>query len=100
MTPHPPAVVTTTTWGPAGKGWVANVAAASKPSCTVVARITPAWRMAPSKTRSLAAKAPVWDAAARWPPSVAPPFTITSGMRGVIARARWKNARPSPMLST
>ena len=51
--------------GPAGSGWVANVAAASKASSTDVARVTPAWRHIPSKTRSSLASAPVWDAAAR-----------------------------------
>ena len=51
-TPQPPAVVSTTTFGPVGSGWVANVAAASKASSTVAARITPAWRHTPSNTRS------------------------------------------------
>lgn len=51
--------------GPAGRGCVANVAAASKASSTVAARVTPAWRMAPSKTASSVANDPVWLAAAR-----------------------------------
>ena len=38
-TPHPPAVVSTTTFGPGGSGWVANVAAASNASSTVAARV-------------------------------------------------------------
>ena len=53
--------------GPVGSGWVAKVAAASNASSTVAARMTPAWRHTPSKTRSSAASAPVWLAAARWP---------------------------------
>ena len=64
-TPQPPAVVSTTTLGPAGRGCVANVAAASKASSTVAARVAPAWRQTPSKTRSSLASAPVWLAAAR-----------------------------------
>ena len=80
-TPHPPAVVSTTTFGPAGSGWVANVAAASNASSTVAARVTPAWRQTPSNTLSSAASAPVWLAAARAPPSVVPPLTTTSGLR-------------------
>ena len=80
-TPHPPAVVSTTTFGPTGNGWVANVAAASNAASTVVARVIPAARQAPSKILSSAASAPVWLAAARAPPSVAPPFSTTSGLR-------------------
>jgi hypothetical protein len=66
-TPQPPAVVITTTRLPLGSGWVANVAAASNASSTVAARVTPAWRHAPSNTRSSVASEPVWLAAARWP---------------------------------
>ena len=40
-TPHPPAVVSTAVRGPRGRGWVANVAAASNASSTVVASVTP-----------------------------------------------------------
>ena len=72
-TPHPPAVVSTATFGPRGSGCVANVAAASNASSTVAARLTPACRHMPAKTRSSLASAPVCDAAARWPPDVAPP---------------------------
>ena len=64
MTPHPPAVVTTTVLGPFGNGWVAKVAAASNASSTVRARHTPAWRIAPVKIRCSPASAPVCDAAA------------------------------------
>ena len=55
-TPHPPAVVSTTTFGPTGNGCVANVAAASNAASTVVARVIPAARQAPSKILSSAAK--------------------------------------------
>jgi hypothetical protein len=55
----------TATRGPRGIGWVANDAAASNASSTVAARVTPACRQAPSKTRSSVASAPVCDAAAR-----------------------------------
>ena len=79
-TPQPPAVVMTTTRLPVGSGWVANVAAASKASSTVAARVMPAWRQAPSKTRSSVASEPVWLAAARAPPAVAPPLTSTTGL--------------------
>ena len=99
-TPQPPAVVITTTFGPLGSGCVAKVAAASNASSTVAARVTPAWRMAPSKMRSLVASAPVWDAAARWPPSVAPPFTSTTGLRSATDRMRSAKPRPSAMPST
>ena len=78
-TPHPPAVVSTATFGPRGSGWVAKVAAASNASSTVVARLTPACRHMPAKIRSSVASAPVCDAAARRPPGVAPPRTNTSG---------------------
>ena len=64
-TPHPPAVVTTATRGPRGRGWVAKVAAASNASSTLSARVTPAWWHMPSKTRSSLASAPVCDVAAR-----------------------------------
>ena len=40
-TPHPPTVVSTTTFGPAGSGVVANVAAASNASSTVVGACDP-----------------------------------------------------------
>ena len=40
-TPHPPTVVNTTTFGPFGKGCVANVAATSKASSASVTRVTP-----------------------------------------------------------
>jgi hypothetical protein len=63
-TPHPPAVVRTTTLGPAGSGWVANVAAASNASSTDMARVIAGRRQAPSNTASSAASAPVWLAAA------------------------------------
>ena len=80
-------------------GCVANVAAASNASSTVVARVIPAARQAPSKTLSSAANAPVWLAAARAPPSVAPPFRSTSGLRAAAAASRSINARPSVMPS-
>ena len=80
-TPQPPAVVTTAVAAPCGRGWVANVAAASNASSIVVARVMPAWRHMPSKTRSSEARLPVWLAAARWPPAVVPPFTSTTGLR-------------------
>ncbi len=99
-TPHPPAVVSTTTLGPAGSGCVAKVAAASKASATVEALVAPAWRQTPSKTRSSLARAPVWLAAARWPPSVAPPFTSTRGLRAAASRIRAAKATPSPTPST
>ena len=41
-TPHPPAVVTTTTRLPRGRGWVAKVAAVSNASSIDVARTAPA----------------------------------------------------------
>ena len=44
--------------------------------------------------------APVWLAAARWPPAVAPPFTTTTGIRSATVRRRSANDRPSPTLST
>ena len=91
-TPQPPAVVSTTTFGPFGSGWVANVAAASNASSTVAARVTPAWRHAPSKTLSSAASAPVWLAAARAPFAVAPPFTTTSGLRAATDANRSSSA--------
>ncbi len=64
------------------------------------ARTTPAWRHMPSKTRSSVASDPVWLAAARWPPEVAPPFTSTTGMRSATADTSRKNRRPSLMPST
>ena len=99
-TPHPPAVVSTTTFGPGGGGWVANVAAASNASSIVVARVIPTARQAPSNTLSLAASAPVWLAAARAPPSVAPPLTSTRGLRAAAWPKRSISTRPSPMPST
>ena len=78
-TPHPPAVVSTATRGPRGNGWVAKVAAASKASSAVDTWVTPSAAHTPSKTRWSAASAPVWLAAARAPPSLAPPFRITIG---------------------
>ena len=41
-TPQPPAVVITTTRLPFGSGWVAKVAATSKASSMVAARVMPA----------------------------------------------------------
>ena len=50
---------------------------------------------------SSVASEPVWLAAARCPPEVAPPLTSTSGMRCGDRRAgASKNARPSSMPST
>jgi hypothetical protein len=98
-TPHPPALVTTTTRLPRGRGWVAKEAATSKPCSTVAARDTPAWRAAPSNTRSSLASAPVWLAAARWPPLVAPPLTTTTGLCSATPRSRSMKLRPSPTLS-
>ena len=66
----------------------------------VAARVMPAWRQAPSKTASSAAKAPVWLDAAAAPDEVAPPFTTTSGFSATTARVRSKKARPSSMPST
>ena len=63
-TPQPPAVVSTTVFGPFGSGCVANVAAASNASVTSTARVIPAARHSPSKILSFAASAPVWLAAA------------------------------------
>ena len=99
-TPTGPTVVITTTRLPRGSGWEAKVAATSKPCSTVAARDTPAWRIAPSNTRSSLARAPVWLAAAFCPPVEAPPFTTTTGMRAATPRSRSLNARPSPTLST
>ena len=99
-TPHPPTVVSTTMFGPAGSGCVANVAAASNASSTLSARVMPAARHAPSKTLSSAASAPVWLAAACAPPSVAPPLTSTSGLRAAAPARRSISPRPSVMPST
>ena len=99
-TPHPPTVVTTATLGPDGNGWVANVAATSKASSIVAALTAPAWRTAPSNTRSDVARAPVCDAAARAPPLVAPPFTITTGLRRLTRCVASTRARPSATCST
>ena len=79
---------------------MANVAAASNASSIVAARVMPAARHAPSNTLSSAASAPVWLAAARAPPSVAPPLTSTSGLRAAAWPKRSSSARPSPMPST
>ena len=95
-TPHPPAVVRMTTFGPFGSGWVANVAAASNASSTVAARVMPPALQAPSKIASFAASAPVWLAAARAPFSVAPPLTTTTGfVRAAVVR---RDMRPAPSL--
>ena len=99
-TPQPPAVVTIAVRGPCGSGCVANVAAASNASSTVAVRVMPAWRHMPSKTRSSAARLPVWLAAARCPPLVAPPFTTTMGLRRAASRSRSNSARPSATPST
>ena len=53
-TPHPPAVLSTTTPPPSGRGWVANVAAASNAASMVAARTRPACRAMPSNTREQA----------------------------------------------
>ncbi len=99
-TPQPPTVVTTATRLPRGNGWVANVAAASKADSMVGIRITPAWRAAPLKMRSLLASDPVWDAAARWPALDAPPFTITTGIDELTSRSVSNIALPLPTPST
>ena len=100
-TPHPPAVVMTTTRLPAGSGWVAKVAAASNASSTVAARVTPAWRHMPSKVRSSVASEPVWLAAARAPPAVAPPLTTTVGISAATSAAGCRaTSRPSAIPST
>ena len=88
------------TLGPLGSGWVAKVAAASKASSTVAARVTPACRQAPSKRRSSDASAPVWEAAARAPPGLAPPFNTTMGLRAARGAMRSKKERPSGRPST
>ena len=85
--------MTTAVRGPAGSGWVANVAAASNASSIVVARVTPAWRHMPAKTRSSEASEPVWLAAARWPPAVVPPFTSTTGLRSATLAPVARRAR-------
>ena len=85
-TPQPPTVVSTTVFGPAGSGWVANEAAASNADSMLSARVSPAARHAPSNTLSSAARAPVWLAAASAPPAVEPPLTTTSGLRVGCAR--------------
>ncbi len=99
-TPHPPAVVITTVRGPLGRGWVANVAAASNASSTVAARVMPCWRHMPSKTASSLARDPVWLAAARWPSELDPPLSSTRGRRSATDRTRSAKARPSEMPST
>ena len=88
-TPHPPAVVMTTTFGPFGSGWVAKVAAASNASSTVAARVTPAWRHDAVEHAVVGGQgAGVAGAAARWPPAVAPPLTSTSGLRSATVAMR------------
>jgi hypothetical protein len=79
---------------------VAKVAAASKASSMVAARVMLACRHMPVNTVSSAASEPVWLAAARWPPAVAPPLTSTSGLRRATSRQRSKKVRPSPTPST
>jgi len=74
---------------------VAKVAAISNASSTVAARTAPAWRHMPVKTRSSVARLPVWLAAARAPPLVAPPLTRTTGLRRHTSRRRLKKSAPS-----
>ena len=49
---------------------------------------------------SSVASEPVWLAAARWPPEVAPPLTRTRGLRRATDDMRSRNARPSGTPST
>ena len=64
------------------------MAAASNATSTPAARVAPAGRAMPSNTVSSLARAPVWLAAARWPPAVAPPLTSTIGFRSASDRSR------------
>ena len=99
-TPQPPAVVTTATLRPVGQrlggeAWPPP----RRPPRSCAARTTPAWRHMPSKTRSSVASEPVWLAAARAPPAVAPPLTSTTGMRSAhgpqpLEEARGRRGRP------
>jgi len=94
--PGPPALVTMATRGPAGRGWFASSAAMSNMSSSVSARITPAWRNSASTATSLAARAAVWEPAARVPAAVRPAFTARIGFLRPTRRARRAKRRGLP----
>ena len=85
--PGPPALVTTTTRLPFGKGWVDNALATSNSSSTVSTRITPVWLNSASTPTSRPARAPVCDDAALAPSVVRPDFTATIGLTRETSRA-------------
>ena len=86
-TPQPPAVVSTTTFGPVRQRLGGERGGGLERLLDVAARVIPACRHSPSNTLSSAASAPVWLAAALAPPSVAPPLTSDQRLaRGGAAR--------------
>ena len=68
----------------------------SNRSARVSVRMTPAWRKSASVTASLAASAPVWEAAARWPAALRPDLTATIGLRAASRLAMRPKRRGLP----
>ena len=85
--PAPPALPTTATRLPAGSGAVATTRATSKSCSSDATRITPACRKRASTETSGEARAAVWEAAARAPAVLLPPFTAMIGLRRETRRA-------------
>ena len=94
--PAPPALPTTPTRLPAGRGAVATTRATSNSCSSEATRMTPDWRKRASTDTSGEASAAVCEAAARAPAELLPPFTAMIGLRRDTRRAISANLRGFP----
>ena len=94
-TPKPPEAVSSTVRLPRGSRSPSTAAAwpRSSSASTLGTRTAPARRNTASKTASDPASAPVCDAAAAWPASVAPIFSTITGLPARLAASRAATSR-------
>ncbi len=87
----PPALLSTPTRGPAGRGWPTSSRAVSARSSAPAQATTPAWANSASTPTDGDAAAAVCDAPARRPPADRPPTTASRGLRSANRRAKRAN---------
>ncbi len=95
-TPAPPTLDTIATVRPAGGGWVASSAVAPISSPKLGVAMIPACSNSASLVTSGEATAAVCDAAARWPASLRPAWTVSTGIFSPTRRAVRPNLRGLP----
>ena len=95
-TPAPPTLDTIATVRPAGGGWVASSAVAPISSPKLGVAMIPACSNSASLVTSGVATAAVCDAAARWPASLRPACTVSTGIFSPTRRAVRPNLRGLP----